>query len=221
MRVVSPLLAAAFLLPDLSAAARGPACPHHGLAPRAADEVVAHHAGGARHRPAVQGAQREGDGLRVEPPGRRGGSGRTAPWGEDRVHASEPSRGLAASGTTGLRREDGAYRSEHSNGSGGWGASALRDEEIALGSEPSRASGTTSPSALRHEEGAHRSHPASCTCVGPCHAGGAVPAVASAAGLAIIAVATTTPAPRRDDPRPPSPDFLLPYANAPPTPLLA
>jgi hypothetical protein len=128
VRVASLLLAAAFLLPELSAAIHGPACPHHGLAPRAAGENAVRQASEAGHLPAGHAAQ--------------------------------------------------------------------------------------------HEDGAHGSEAASCTCVGVCHAGGAVPLVASAAGIATIAGATTAPATRRDDPRPPAPEFLLPFANAPPVPLI-
>ena len=196
--IASLMVAAGLLLPELSAAIHGPACPHHGLAPRAAAEDAVRHAGEAGQDPAVRAAPGEAGARHSERPRGSRGSGTTAPQGEDSAHRPEPSRGFAASGTTGLRHEDGAHRSEHSNSSGEWGASAQH-----------------------HEDGAHRSEPASCTCVGACHAGGAVPVVASGTSVATIADATTAPAARRDHPHPPAPEFLLPFANAPPVPLLA
>lgn len=151
-RIAALLFAAGFLLPDISAAIHGPACPHHGHAPRSAGGDAARHAGEAGHLPAGHAAQ----------------------------------------------HEDGSRRSEPRSGSGGSG---------------------TSPTAQR-EDGAHPSGPVPCTCVGACHAGGALPVVPSGAVVAAIGGATQAPATRRDDPHPPAPAFLLPFANAPPVPLL-
>jgi len=56
-----------------------------------------------------------------------------------------------------------------------------------------------------------------CTCVGTCHAGSLPLAVSASPAIAVaLPVPAGASATFRDDPLPPTADFLLPYANAPP-----